>query len=615
MSYTNTITPKYAYNIYTPGVKSFANGANNVVLFDKRHNQNAPVSKTDLQIKQLKEEFKLAKDEQGVIGKAWNSIKNLFKTEYSSSNIEKALNSLNSNSTDEEINNVKNMIAKYRSKQDLAVDTVATTGATIAAGAAGAKVGAMIGSVICPGAGTIVGGILGCIGGAIVGAVAKVGICQLENMTDSVDNNAWHNDKNIGKEVTSGALSGATAMLFGGIAKKVSGACKSALGITKQGVVLAENGTANIAKTVARTALAEGAGGAAASTIIADGEYLVRCATDENTKFSWGDLAQTTGISAVTGGVMGAGFGAITGYKGASNFNKELALNNEIKTSSNTTTDVKTEQDVETSKTIANNISESKQLLTKEECNKLIENYTPIELPGSKFKIKDRITDADELMTALKQMSTPYDTKEIVTQRAKNLIAGRLVVGKGQSVRDIVKDPYLKQIIENAKTNIESANKGKQIFIITGKPASGKSTYIDINKLNKDNGFFLLDSDEIKKLLPGYSTYGANFSHQASATITRAEMEIAIQEGVNIVYPTTGKAINVIESAINNGYAVKVVYCDVPTHTCIGRALNRFLHGIDHRFVDPYYIQIDQNSQSSIQDICNQYGLEMIIHK
>ena len=322
MSYTYTITPKYSYNTYTPGVKSFAHGANNVVLFDKRHNQTAPVSKTDLQIKQLKEEFKLAKNEQGIIGKAWNGIKNLFKTEYSSSNIEKALNSLNSNSTDEEINNVRNMIAKYRSKQDLAVDTVATTGATIAAGAVGAKVGAMIGSVICPGAGTIVGGILGYVGGAIVGAVAKVGICQLENMTDNVDNNAWHNDKNIGKQLTSGALSGATAMLFGGIAKKVSGACKSALGITKQGVVLAENGTANVAKTVARTALAEGAGGAAASTVIADGEYLIRCATDEDTNFSWNDLAQTTGISAVTGGVMSAGFGAITGYKNAIYYNK-----------------------------------------------------------------------------------------------------------------------------------------------------------------------------------------------------------------------------------------------------------------------------------------------------
>ena len=330
MSYTNTITPKYEYNTYAQGVKPFLHGANNVAFFDKRHNQNPSVSKTDLQIKQLKVEFKLAKNEQGVIGKAWNGIKNLFQTEYSSSNIEKALNSLNSNSTDEEINNVRNMIAKYRSKQDLAVDTVATTGATIAAGAAGAKVGAMIGSVICPGAGTIVGGILGCIGGAIVGAVAKVGICQLENMTDSVDNNAWHNDKNIGKEVTSGALSGATAMLFGGIAKKVSGACKSALGITKQGVVLTENGTANVARTVTRTALAEGAGGAAASTIIADGEYLIRCATDKNTEFSWGDLAQTTGISAITGGVMSAGFGAITGYRGAKIFNKEWNNTNSL---------------------------------------------------------------------------------------------------------------------------------------------------------------------------------------------------------------------------------------------------------------------------------------------
>ena len=328
MSYTNTINPNYMYKPhgYTSSVTVPQWQNNNIVKFGNRNTVSTPISSTDLKIRQLKEEFKLAKDEQGCIGKAWNGIKNLFKTQYSSSNIEKAINSLNSNSTDEEINKVRSMIAQYRQKQDLAVDTVATTGATIAAGAAGAKVGAMLGSAIgsiFPGVGTVVGGalgtVLGFVGGAIVGAVAKVGISQLENMTDSVDNNSWHNDKNIGKQVTSGALAGATAMLFGKITNKISGACKNKW--LEEGVVKTATGKANVARTVGLTALAEGVGGAVASTVIADGEYLIRCATDEDTNFSWSDLAQTTGVSAVTGGIMSASFGAITGYRTAKNYN------------------------------------------------------------------------------------------------------------------------------------------------------------------------------------------------------------------------------------------------------------------------------------------------------
>ena len=334
MSYTTIINPNYMYKQYSyaPIATKPQRQNNNIINYCNQNTNRTtkPISKTDLEIQQLKKDFKLAKDEQGCIGKAWNGIKNLFKTAYSSDNIEDAINRLSSDSTDKEIDDVRKMIAQFRKKQDVAVDTVAITGATIAAGALGAKVGGVIGSVICPGAGTIVGTVLGLIGGTIVGAVTNIAISQLENMTDNVDNNAWHKDKKLGKQAISGAIAGFSTMLFGGIARKISGLCKTSLGLTKQGVALTANGTANVTKTVGLTALADGAGGAAASTAIADSEYLLVCATNENLDFSWSDFAKITGISAITGGLLSAGFGAITGYRNAKIYNNSKMCINEI---------------------------------------------------------------------------------------------------------------------------------------------------------------------------------------------------------------------------------------------------------------------------------------------
>ena len=232
-----------------------------------------PQTPKELKIKHLKEEFQLAKNEQGFIGSAWNGLKNIFNTEFSSNNIEKLVNQLSTKSSEQEIEKVEKMIAQYRNKQDNAVDTFGTATATIVAGAAGAKVGGMLGAVVgsvIPGAGTVIGGAVGTfvgglIGGTLVGAATKVSISQIENMTDDVDNNAWHNDKNLGKEALSGGVAGLTSMLFGGITQKVSGAVKSSMGVTQKGVILAENGSANIAKTVKANAIAEAVGGATAS--------------------------------------------------------------------------------------------------------------------------------------------------------------------------------------------------------------------------------------------------------------------------------------------------------------------------------------------------------------
>ena len=343
MSKSQSVMSKYTFTtppVFIPKVDYSKPKSSNIDILSvnpaTKNRTNVKVkkfeSKKDIKIRHLKEEFELAKNEQGIIGKAWNGLKNVFKTEYSSSNIEKLLNNLSSSSSEEEITKVETMINEFRSKQDLAVDTVATTCSAMTVGAAGAKVGGAIGTAIgsvIPGAGNLAGGaigtILGFAGGAIVGAISNVVYNQVENMTDNIDNNSWQNDKNIKNELSSGAILGTIMMISGGISKTVSGSCKQALGVTKQGVVLTNAGTANVVKTVAYSAVADAAGGAASTTAISDGKYLIMCTVDKNTEFSLDNLIQTTVISGVSGGVINAVFGGVRAYSKATNFNNNLS--------------------------------------------------------------------------------------------------------------------------------------------------------------------------------------------------------------------------------------------------------------------------------------------------
>ena len=249
--------------------------------------------------------------------------------------------------------------------------------------------------------------------------------------------------------------------------------------------------------------------------------------------------------------------------------------------------------------------------ITVEECAKIINDYKPIELPKeSRLKIKKRITDPNELQQALQKMSTPYDTPEIVKERAKALVAGRLEPTNGHA-STLLNDANLTSILGKAAENINNADKGKKIIIITGRPGSGKSTYID-KQLAGGKGYFLVDADEIKKSLPGYSEYGANFTHPTSATLARAELESAMSNSANIVYPTTGSAEQIIKLAQEHGYAVEVVYCDVPEETCVQRAMNRFEE--EHRFVDPFFITKAPNEEA-VQNVCNKYKIGLKIVK
>ncbi len=174
--------------------------------------------------------YQKSKDEQGIIGSISNGIKNLFGTANSPKNLEKAISSLNENSTDKEINAVLKQINEYEANQEKVVKTTGKVGAAatglVTGFLAGAKAGALVGSVV-PGAGNIAGALIGGAVGLVAGATAglvggaftDVTLNQLENMTDKVKGNSWQNDENILTEARDGATYGTVGgSLAGGAA-------------------------------------------------------------------------------------------------------------------------------------------------------------------------------------------------------------------------------------------------------------------------------------------------------------------------------------------------------------------------------------------------------------
>lgn len=132
----------------------------------------------------------------------------------------------------------------------------------------------------------------------------------------------------------------------------------------------------------------------------------------------------------------------------------------------------------------------------------------------------------------------------------------------------------------------------KRLDIVIGLPAAGKSSAIaePLSELYKSR---IVDSDEAKKILPGYDNgWGAGVVHKESQSISEMQYFKALANGENIVYPRVGGDCNemkaVISAAKNNGYKVFIHYNELDRNKALGRMLERFL--TTGRFLEPNLI-------------------------
>ena len=137
--------------------------------------------------------------------------------------------------------------------------------------------------------------------------------------------------------------------------------------------------------------------------------------------------------------------------------------------------------------------------------------------------------------------------------------------------KELVKKVYDRKKIKN----------NKDFYIVMGPSSAGKSTGL-VDKLQKETGSFLADSDEIKKLLPEFNNgYNANGVHKESSDINARILAMAMKAGDNVIYPTTGreagKLKGIIDNAEKKGYNVKVNLVTADRSVLLLRNLGRML--------------------------------------
>lgn len=125
--------------------------------------------------------------------------------------------------------------------------------------------------------------------------------------------------------------------------------------------------------------------------------------------------------------------------------------------------------------------------------------------------------------------------------------------------------------------------------IVIGAPAAGKSSVL-VDPLSEKHKSRVIDSDDAKKLLPGYDEgKGAGNVHRESSMIRNDLLVRAVENGDNLVWPTVGdkldKLLRDIQNFRDNGYSVYLHLNELSASKATGRALGRYLS--TGRFVDP----------------------------
>lgn len=151
--------------------------------------------------------------------------------------------------------------------------------------------------------------------------------------------------------------------------------------------------------------------------------------------------------------------------------------------------------------------------------------------------------------------------------------------------------------------------------IVLGAPAGGKSSVI-VDKVSKNTGSMVLDSDEIKAMLPEFENgSGAGLVHKESADIILEGMVVpqfgkgGSKEGTNLVIPIVGKnpkaSLRYLKLLKDAGYTVNLSFNDVSELNSIKRATTRAIE--TGRFLDPEYLQSIGTKPSETYELLKDY--------
>lgn len=130
----------------------------------------------------------------------------------------------------------------------------------------------------------------------------------------------------------------------------------------------------------------------------------------------------------------------------------------------------------------------------------------------------------------------------------------------------------LKYIASSELEKMLKYPRGRMLYLVTGRPGSGKTTIVRNLQFNKE--FYVPDADDIKSILPYYKEKGATYVHKASCIINSQNLDEALKRGINSVLQTATTFENldeIIRTAKNYGYKIKLIHLNVNEKTAIER--------------------------------------------
>ena len=124
--------------------------------------------------------------------------------------------------------------------------------------------------------------------------------------------------------------------------------------------------------------------------------------------------------------------------------------------------------------------------------------------------------------------------------------------------------------------------RGYKMTIVVGLPASGKSTKI-ATPLSEEQGAFIFDSDEMKKLIDGFdggkNAHGVHYESKDLLKRAQSAFTDGNMKGTNIVFPVIGdeaaKTMEKMQPFINAGYDVEIAYKKADTRESMNRVVSR----------------------------------------
>lgn len=147
-----------------------------------------------------------------------------------------------------------------------------------------------------------------------------------------------------------------------------------------------------------------------------------------------------------------------------------------------------------------------------------------------------------------------------------------------------------------------------EITILGGRGGSGKSKLAHV-AYNPDKAI-VLDSDVIKKMLPGYKGWNAFEVHEESSDLLEAAVSIAREMGLNIVIDETlktqSKALKRMETFKTAGYKTKVDYMFCPPEMAATRSMYRFGSEEAGRYVPLEVINQNQSNEETFDKLIEQ---------